>query len=532
MAATHLTLEEAAAVLGISAEDFKKRLKTDPLFKTLDRGKIRDGTSFRFKEAAVAELARELGAGSDPGKNTRTVGSPAKGSPATPAKGTPKFKPEEPLKLSGDDDDDVFSLSNDDSKSSGPKTSKFKRSENIPTEEIAIDFSGPASGIHKDGSSTKLSAPRSSTKLTTETSGKNLGKAKPPKPPSDDSEFELSLDGGDDAFELKLGPDAGEDEDDAIDLGELPKDVPGGSRVGRGGESGILSRKPNDTGRSLERNKAKDPKSGKSSKGGSGSLPPLPTGAGGDAESDVDFELTLDAGAGVSSSRLGINPPKSKKKLVTDSDSEFELTLDDSSAGHESPALDDSESEGSKGDIFETDFEIPPMDPSGSEAVVMDSTDTDVDSLGDEGDTEGEVEPSSSEVVLLEDEDEGPKPRGRSSRKLLDDDADTGDVDLADMDLDIDEESAAGALRGVRDTGADDEEEEVEVVGAGAGAYRPVPWGIVPLLFLLPAFTLTLVGGLVGFELLQTMWGYQQPRKPAAPLVRSIASQFDMELKD
>ncbi|MCE9561068.1 MAG: hypothetical protein K8U57_03335 [Planctomycetes bacterium] len=527
--AAHLTLEEAAEVLGISADDFKKRLKTDPLFKSLDRGKIRDGTSFRFKEPAVAELARELGAGSDPGKNR------ALGSPATPSKGTPKVKHEEPLKLSNDDEDDVFSLSSDDSKSSGPKTSKFKRSDLPPvqTEEIAIDFSGPASGIHKDGSSTKLSAPRSSTKLSTETSGKNLAK-KPPKPPSDDSEFELSLDGGDDAFELKLGPDAGDDEDDAIDLGELPKDVPGGSRVGRGGESGILSRKPNDTGRSLERSKSKDkdPKSGKNPK--SGSLPPLPTATGGDgSEADVDFELTLDAGAGVSSSRLGTGSSKSKKKLVTDSDSEFELTLDDSSTGsHDHAVLDDSESEGSKGDIFETDFEIPPMDPSGSEAVVMDSTDTDIEEVSDESGETDETEPSSSEVVLLEDEDEGPKPRGRSSKKLLDEDADTGDVDLADMDLEVDEESAAGALRGVRDTGADEEEEEEELAAAGAGVYRPVPWGIVPLLFLLPAFTLTLIGGLMGFELLQTMWGYQQPRKPGAPLVRSVAQQFDMELKD
>jgi len=28
------------------------------------------------------------------------------------------------------------------------------------------------------------------------------------------------------------------------------------------------------------------------------------------------------------------------------------------------------------------------------------------------------------------------------------------------------------------------------------------------------------------------MWGYQQPRKPAAPLVRELAKALDMELKD
>jgi hypothetical protein len=49
---------------------------------------------------------------------------------------------------------------------------------------------------------------------------------------------------------------------------------------------------------------------------------------------------------------------------------------------------------------------------------------------------------------------------------------------------------------------------------------------------LFPATVLLLVGGLVGFEVTQTMLGYQQPRKPAAPLVRAIASNLDMELKD
>jgi hypothetical protein len=366
-----------------------------------------------------------------------------------------------------------------------------------------------------------LSAPRSSTKLTSEKSGKNLG-GKPPKAGGgDDSEFELSLDGSDD-FELKLG---GGDDDDALDLGEMPKETPGGSRVGRGGESGILSRKPNDTGRSLEGRK--DPKSGSKSgaKGPkSGSLPPLPNAGGGDQE--VDFELTLDAGANVSSTRLG-GSSKSKKKLVTDSDSEFELTLDEPGSGSlEHAALGDSSAEVSKGDIFETDFEIPPMDPSGSEVV---SDTTDIEEVLEE-----DSEAGSSEVVLLEDDEDAPRPKGRSSAARLLDDAD-GDVDLADVEVDVEveEESAAGALRGVKDTGADDdEEEELAVAGAAAGVYRPVPWGIWPLLFLLPAFTLTLVGGLMGFELLQTMWGYQQPRKPNAPIVRSLAQQFDMEIRD
>jgi hypothetical protein len=41
-----------------------------------------------------------------------------------------------------------------------------------------------------------------------------------------------------------------------------------------------------------------------------------------------------------------------------------------------------------------------------------------------------------------------------------------------------------------------------------------------------------LVGMLMGYELLQTMWGYQQPRKPAAPLVKGVADLLDMNVKD
>ena len=64
MAATHLTLEEAAERLGISPEQFKKRLKTDTAFKGLVP--IRDGSTLRFKSAAIDELARELGEASNP----------------------------------------------------------------------------------------------------------------------------------------------------------------------------------------------------------------------------------------------------------------------------------------------------------------------------------------------------------------------------------------------------------------------------------------------------------------------------------
>ena len=104
------------------------------------------------------------------------------------------------------------------------------------------------------------------------------------------------------------------------------------------------------------------------------------------------------------------------------------------------------------------------------------------------------------------------------------------------MDLADDEASASRALKGVKGRCGDEDEEEEEeaafAAASAAGAYRPVPWGPIPALFLLPALVITLVGGLMGYEVLQTMWGYQQPRKPAAPLVRAVATNLEMELKD
>ena len=56
MAQQMITLEEAANRLGISPEEMKKRLKTDPDFKKLSQ--IRDGSSVRFKASAIDELGR------------------------------------------------------------------------------------------------------------------------------------------------------------------------------------------------------------------------------------------------------------------------------------------------------------------------------------------------------------------------------------------------------------------------------------------------------------------------------------------
>jgi hypothetical protein len=539
MAATHLTLEEAAERLGISPEQFKKRLKTDTAFKGLVP--IRDGSTLRFKSTAIDELARELGEASNP---ELPLGPMAGGPPPdsddfkVPAvtKGDVKReaakKGDDILSLSSSGDD-IFSLTSDDSKSDSKKGAKKEsdsdarlepgkakkagHKENdasvVPTEELAIDFGSSSSAIIKGGSSSKLSAPKSSGKLSSgklsaSESSKNLANAGG----GDSSEFELSLDADSDDFELKLNTEAS----DEVAIGTVPKDPTGSGK--RASQSGINLREPSDSGISLEKSKGKKDAEKKDK-----SKDKKP-----DGDSDVDFELTLDSSSGASAVKLDSS---TKGKKDTDSDSEFELTLDDSGGSSiEHAALGAAEAEAEKGDIFETDFEIPPMEnsDSGSEAVALES-DTDLEksdfdvAIGDSDVVSEDV--SGSEVVLLEDEAPTTKAKGR--RKVADD----ADVDLAAVDAEDEEVSASKALKGVKGRRTDEEEEEA-ALAVPAGAYRPTPWGPVPGIFLALAFPFMLIGGMMGYQLIETMWGYQQPHKPTAPLVQELAKTFDMELRD
>jgi hypothetical protein len=544
MAQQMITLEEAAEKLGISPEEMKKRLKTDPDFKRLSQ--IRDGATVRFKLSAIEELARQLGMASEQdlplaGAEAEPPGSSDFDVPSVGAK-KPK-KPEDPLEL-GSSEDDVFSLAEEAKpapKSSGKLTpakppvtprgmsdSSAGSSDSdvrldggkprkpapdaaaVPTEEIALDFSGQGSAVIKGGSSAKLSAPKqppSSGKLSAADAKK--GGKKGEKTPADSSEFELSLDADSD-FEMQMNPGA-----DEVEIGTLPKD-----KAARGSKSGINLRDPADSGIPLD--KGKEEAKAKEGDDSSGSEP--------------DFELSLDSSAAASSSRLGA-PKSGKLVLDSDSDSEFELTLDDSGGSSlEQAALGAEQEELSaadKGDIFETDFEIPPMEESGSEAVPAES-DTDVE--GSDFVPDSDVvsdEPSESEVVLLGDEDEAEaatkttnKLKGKKKGKK--DEEEAGDEEDA---------SASKVLKGVKPKkrGAEeDEEEEEEAAAAGATVVeRPTkPWGVVPALLLGPTALVVLLGAIMGYELLNTMWGYQQPRKPAAPLVRGVADTFGMELRD
>ncbi len=301
--------------------------------------------------------------------------------------------------------------------------------------------------------------------------------------------------------DIDLRPGAGDsspveadDEDEAVTLGEIS--------VG-GGSSGINLKNAADSGISLEKKgsdkgKAKPPAETDSDSEFELSLEPegASGGAAAETDSDSEFELSLD-------------PEGSSSEEPGSSDSEFELTLDES--GGLAP-LEDSNPEGSgEKDIFETDIEVPPLDEeSGSEAVALEDSDTDLESSDfemalDEGDAAADEESGSQVVALEEDEvDESAETVSRPRRRAAADE----DVEEAEAD----EEYA--------------DEEEL----APAAAAAPAEWGALPAAVLIPSVLVLFFVGAMSFELIRSAWGFRQPKAVTAPVTRGLASVLGVEL--
>jgi excisionase family DNA binding protein len=229
------------------------------------------------------------------------------------------------------------------------------------------------------------------------------------------------------------------------------------------------------------------------------------------SESDSEFELTLDEEA---SSEMELEGAESG------SDSEFELTLDEEGG---LTALDDSRSatgveEGK--DIFETDFDVPALDEeSGSEAVASEAP-ADLEDSEFELDLEaGPEEETGSEDFAAEEEEEEVAPAPKRKSKLTR--ARAGDEeDEEGLDISLDTE--------------DEEEEEEAAPEPAAGAAAPAPpaeWGPLPALVLLPSVIVLIIVGLMGFELVQGMWGFHKP-SPVSKLVIDPIARLFVDEKD
>jgi hypothetical protein len=359
------------------------------------------------------------------------------------------------------------------------------------------------------------------------------------KKPDSSSDFELTpaAADSDDSVELSSGEIAAmagsDSSDEEVALGE----VSGASET-----SGINLDAPADSGISLEGGEGSGDDMEFELSLDSGSTPkPAPKSgkkkkakAAQEEDSSSEFELSLDADSSA-------EQPKSQKAAKTpeeDSDSEFELTLDDSGGlvpleGEKAAAKGEGEGEG---DIFETDFEVPALDEeSGSEAVALDESDTDLESSDfdlalEEGDATGDEE-SGSQVVALEDEEEVDaaaetvqRPKKKKPAKKQAAAAAVGGAALEEL-ADVDDEAAVS------------EEEEVEpapqrgrAAPAAAVAAAPAQWGAMPAIVLLPCVVVMLLAGFMGFELVRSMVGYQQPGKVSGFLAEGLAKTFNLDL--
>jgi excisionase family DNA binding protein len=274
------------------------------------------------------------------------------------------------------------------------------------------------------------------------------------------------------ADELRLEPL----EDEEVSLGdlEIPSDL-----AGAGNPSGINLHSPADSGINL--------------------------GKPGGSDDSLEFELSLEQEA--------TPKPAAGAEGEKDSSGEFELTLDEASG---LAPLEEEATEAGEGekDIFETDFDMPALDEeSGSEAVALEDADTDLES-SDFDLSLGEEE-SGSQVVALDEEeaDEGAatvaRRPARGGAALEEDEA--GDIDeLLAEDV--------GELE------PEEEERELGRQRAPAAVAAPAPWGVLPAAVMIPCAVVMLLLSFMSFELLHNMWGYQQPYKPTATIVKWLST--------
>ncbi len=284
--------------------------------------------------------------------------------------------------------------------------------------------------------------------------------ARESKPES--SEFELSLDSGDDLDISSSELEALKGGDDEVKLGAKP--------AKGAGDSGINLQEPADSGISLEKDKS----------------------------DEIDFELSLDAET---------TPKPAKAKPQVDSSSEFELTLEDSA----SLAPIDSDEKAADKDIFETDFEVPALeDESGSQVAALDESDTDLESSDfdlalNEEDMVADEE-SASQVVALEDESDVDEGAATVARPTKAGKAAAGEEEGEDLIAaeDLEEEPAGAPVRRV------------------AVAAAPAEWGtFVPVMLIISSIVM-LWGAFMSFELLHNMWGYRQPYKVSASAIQGF----------
>ncbi|MBY0227729.1 MAG: hypothetical protein K2W96_00475 [Gemmataceae bacterium] len=580
----HYTLEVAAQKLGISVDELREMAKKKQIRAFQNAG------TWVFQARDIDEKARQMGAGSDhelqlgegspapkgtakataprkPADDELALGGP-KSSKRLPKPGSdsdvrlviddsPELKIDSDVRLdsprpkkSGDSavrlvpkgkgsDSDVKLVGDDKPASDSdirlhdlpePPRKKGKGADaGIITEEIDLDAEEA-----KQKAKPKGGKPALPTSSPYELSESDMGLPPPKgKKGTHDSSSEHEMVAFDPS--KARGGDLGSGEipllsDDDVDLGGLP--------MPNAGNSGINLDEPADSGISLESGGSDELEFELSLD--AGSTPKPAAKAKPDADSSSEFELSLDdAPSDTSDSEFELSldedgSPSSSVDIgldkIDNSDSEFELTLDDDGGLAVG---------GDAKDIFEeTNFDVPALDDSGSEAVALEDSDTDLESSEFDLSTDSSGDSSGSQVVATDDDaDEGAatvaKPRKTAAKtakakakpsKLDADDA--GDLDL-DFGDDSDEKPAAKKKTKTKKVQLDDDEDDLDEDDRPAPAPAAANWGPLPAVMLFPTMIVLFLAGLMGYELLQGAWGYHRSTKVSRPIIDNIARIFD-----
>jgi excisionase family DNA binding protein len=573
----YYTLEEAARILGMGSEELSQMAQKREVRAFADRG------TWRFRTQDIEELARRRGLGSNPDLPLGEAGQPKPHDSPAPKKKDPsgsdegvftfalgdsgdqveigqeiisespssarasksgsKSGPKSPPPKPGSDSDvrlvaegsgvghqitpdSGVALSPDDSGTKSDSGKKKKPDSGVrlapdsdsdvkivpdsaeaPAAKGGAPKSGTDSDIRLEGSGARGRQAKEDSYLTEEIdldaelrAAEEAARAK--KPPSgakhppvpgapgrdtpvrgqsagdSSSDFDLGIDSGS-SIEIDSGDLKSKAEE--VQLGEAPPRA-----AGAASDSGINLQRPADSGISLEQ--------------------------GGDSSEEIEFELSLDAES---------TPKPAKASPNVDSSSEFELTLEDSA--RLAPLEEESKAaaKGEDKDIFETDFEVPALeDESGSQVAALEDSDTDLESsdfdlaLGEED--AAATEESGSQVVALEDEEEADEGAATVARPRKGGAA-------------VEEEEAGEDLLQEEEL---EEEEEVVLGRRPAVAAAPADWGLFAPITLCVSMIILFVVGLMSWELLNSMWGYRQPNKASAMVIKSVGSLLGVDSKD
>lgn len=351
--AQYYTLDEASKILGLSTDEFRKKLATQ--WKNIRR--FPDGATLRFQSRDIDELARQAGRASEAELKVGDLPlALAEESGGRQSVRTPDsvYIPES--------SDDFVPLSGD----SGSPSGKTKKSGSDSDVKLDSSSAGVRPIGHDEPTDVlevkqKKSGIREKGSFDVRSEGPKSGGKRPPVT----SEFELSLntDSSDD-FDLGLADDS-----DEVPIGTISRKGP------RSGDSGINLQDPADSGISLEKESSDfelklEPEGGKATQSKD--------------DSSSEFELTLDD-SGETDATSAFTPTGADDDQKDIFATDFEL-----------PAIDDSDSEAqsdSDSSVEDSDFDIDAdLGDAESESEVV-AIDEEMDDLQPIEDDEPEVRP-------------------------------------------------------------------------------------------------------------------------------------------